>query len=190
MIPLLIDAYFLFRQGVSVRVWGIFLPAETKFWPRLYFHKHVSFCPQGGVPDQAHPLGPGRYTPPGPGRYTTWTRQVHPQTRQVHPWGRYTPQTRYTPPGPGIPRAGTPPQAGTLPPDQVHPHGPGRYTSPDQTPPWTRQVPPGPGTPPGPGRYTPRARHPPRPGTAPWAGTPPQTRQVHPPDQAGTPIPP
>ena len=50
-------------------------------------------CPQGGVPDQAHPLGPG--TPPG--------TRCTPRTRYTPQTG-YTPRTRYTP-GP----AGTPP---------------------------------------------------------------------------------
>ena len=79
---------------------NLLLPAETKFWPRLYFYTCLSFCSQGGrggeyltrytPPDQVHPPGPG--TPPGT---------------------RYTPRDQIHPPGPG-----TPPR------DQVPPHPP------------------------------------------------------------------
>ena len=97
-------------------------------------------CPQGGVPDQVHPPGPG--TPldqvhPSRTRYTPWDQvqlppdQVHPHHTQdqVHPpWTRCTPLgpgappgTRYTPLGPGTPPLG--PGTGTPPRDTATPAG-------------------------------------------------------------------
>ena len=62
----------------------------------------LSFCSQGGVPDQVHPPRDQVHPPPSDQPGTTPQDQVHPQT-----------MIRYTPPGPG-----TPPW------DQVHPPGP------------------------------------------------------------------
>ena len=150
-----------FPEGAANLTGGtnLLLPPANEVWGKVIFSEacvknSVHRGGEGGVPDQVHPPGPGRYTPPGPGRYTPRDQAGTPPQDQ----------------------AGTSPrdQAGTPPPSpetrQVHPPGPGRYTPPDQagtpsppdqagTPPQTRQVHPPPfrdqaGTPPPP-RYTP-----------------------------------
>ena len=130
--------------GPGTPLWTRQVPPWTRYTPQNQVHPQD----QAGTPrtrqvppwtrytpqNQVHPPEPG--TPPGPGRYPLdqagtplpGTRQVHPQdqadtpqTRQVPPWTRYTPQ------------------------NQVHPQtrqvlpGPGRYT------PRNRQIPPRPG---------------------------------------------
>ena len=144
----------------------ISLPTETKFWPRKCFFSRVCDSVNGGgeyltrhPPDQAGtpPLDQAG-TPPS-GRYTP---------KQVHPLGRYTPQTgtppsgRYTPPGRYTPQAGTPPPLAGTPPL-------GRYTPLAGTPLW--QVHP-------PGRYTPGQIHHPPWQVHPPAGTPPPEQQT------------
>ena len=73
-----------------------FLPPATKVGARLYFHRRVRFCSQGGsasvhagIPppwDQAPPPSPGARHPPG----------------TMHPQDQAPPGTRH-PPGPGTP---------------------------------------------------------------------------------------
>ena len=110
---------------------------------RLYFHRRLWFCSQGGVPGQVPPgtrYTPGPGTPPG---------RVHPPGPGTHLWAGTPPRTRYTPcrytPCDQVPPVTRYPPQGPGTPRQVHPHPlPGRYTP--------QQVhPPGPDTPSGPG---------------------------------------
>ena len=64
----------------------------------------VCVCPQGGIPHQVHPPGPGtpprtRNTPPDqvhpPTQYSPWD-QVHPPEPGTPPGTRYTPQDMAT----------------------------------------------------------------------------------------------
>ena len=132
------------KKGLHPHSWvTTLLPSATKL-RRLCFYTCLSFCSQGGVPGQVHPLGPG--TPP-PGRYT-------PQA--LHTPGRYIPQALHTP-GRYIPQAGT--SLGRYPPGRYPPAGtpPGRYT-PGRYTPQDQVHPLGPGTAPQAG--TPRQVHP------------------------------
>ena len=118
---------------------SLFVTARKEVGARLYFHRRVWFCSQGGstwqVPSPwADTPHPGRHTyfpplgrhptPPGqvhpPGRHAPWQTPPAgtPPPRQVHPpAGTHTPTPpAYMPPPSRYPPAGTPPGLSTPPP--------------------------------------------------------------------------
>ena len=76
----------------------LLLPPANEVWGKVIFlHQFVILFTRGGVPDQVHPPGPGRYTPPGPGAGTLPRDQgqVHPPPRDQ---AGTPPRTRHPPP--------------------------------------------------------------------------------------------
>ena len=80
------------RNLLSSEPPGEIFTTRNEVGARLYFHRCLSFCSQGGVPGQVPPP-PG--TPPGT-RYFPGTRYTLPRPG-APPRTRYTSRTRYTP---------------------------------------------------------------------------------------------
>ena len=71
------------------------LPPANEVWGKVIC-LHSCVCPQGGVPDQVHLLGPG--TPPGSRHTSPGSRHPREQTPQSrHPSEQTPPQSRHPP---------------------------------------------------------------------------------------------
>ena len=84
------------------------LPPAKEVWGKVICLQ-ACVCPQGGVPDQVYPPGPG--TPPGTG-YTLLGPGTSP--KQTPPWTRSTPLGPGTPPDPGTPPGADTPLAQSM----------------------------------------------------------------------------
>ena len=89
----------------NVKDENTYLPPANKVWGKVICLQ-ACVCPQGGVPDQVHPLGPG--TPLGADSIPQ--EQTPPSSR--HPREQTPPKH---PPGADTPQEQTPPRADTRP---------------------------------------------------------------------------